>query len=146
MTDALERAFAAVVPDGISCSLRTERSVSEYLSVRRGVPSPPRRSTNVGAMITVEHRGAQGYAATTDLSENGLRRALNEALEWAKASAGRMVPGFPASTLTSEKGSFATREKTPWASVSSADKIALLLDLSRRLKIDDRINDWGASV
>src|SRR5689334_11326880 len=57
-----------------------------------------------------------------------------------------MVPGFPASTLTSEKGSFATREKTPWASVSSADKIALLLDLSRRLKIDDRINDWGASV
>src|SRR5689334_6459053 len=108
MTDALERAFAAVVPDGIACSLRFERSVSEYFSVRRGVTSPPRRSTNAGAMLTVEHGGAIGYAATTDLSEQGLRRALNEALEWAKASSGRMVPGFPASTLTGEKGSYAT--------------------------------------
>jgi predicted Zn-dependent protease len=146
MTGALERAFAAIVPDGIACSLRTERSVSEYLSVRRGVASPPRRSTNTGAMLTVEHSGAQGYAATTDLSESGLRRALNEALEWAKASAGRMVPGFPASTLTAEKGTFATRERTPWDGVPASDKIALLLDLSARLKLDDRINDWGASV
>src|SRR6185436_5248713 len=103
MTDALERAFAAIVPDGIACSLRTERSVSEYLSVRRGVPAPPRRTTNIGAMLTVEHGGAVGYAATTDLSEAGLRSALAEALEWAKASAGRMVPGFPPSMLTSEK-------------------------------------------
>ena len=146
MTDALERAFAAVVPDGVACSLRTERSVSEYIAVRRGVPAPLRRATNVGAMLIVESGGAQGYAATTDLSETGLRDALNEALAWAKASSGRMVPGFPASTLTSEKGSYATRERTPWASVPSTDKMALLLDLSRRLKIDDRINDWGASV
>ena len=68
MTEALERAFAAIVPDGIACSLRTERSVSEYLSVRRGVASPPRRSTNVGAMVTVEHSGAQGYAATVAIA------------------------------------------------------------------------------
>src|SRR5882757_8317809 len=107
MTEALERAFAAIVPNGIACSLRTERSVSEFLSVRRGVPAPPRRSTNVGAMLTVEYGGAQGYAATTDLSQSGLRSALDDALEWAKASSGRMVPGFPASTLTSDKGSFA---------------------------------------
>lgn len=146
MTDALERAFAAIVSDGIACSLRTERSVSEHLSVRRGVASPPRRSTNTGAMVTVEQGGAVGYAATTDLSEAGLRRALSEALEWAKASSGRMVPGFPSSMLTSEKGNYATRERTPWESVPQADKIALLLDLSRRLKIDDRINDWGVSI
>src|SRR5438128_1978485 len=135
MTEALERAFAAIVPDGIACSLRTERSVSEYLSVRRGVASPPRRSTNTGAMLTVEHGGAIGYAATTDLSESGLHKAMIEALEWAKASSGRMVPGFPSSTLTSEKGSFTTRERTPWESVPQADKIALLLDLSARLKV-----------
>lgn len=146
MTEALERAFAAAVPSGIACSLRAERSVSEYMSVRRGVPAPPRRATNSGAMITVEYGGAQGYAATTDLSQLGLRRALDEALEWAKASSGRMVPGFPTSTLTSDKGTFATRERTPWSSVSSADKMALLIDLARRLKIDDRINDWGASI
>ena len=146
MTDALERAFAAIVPDGIACSLRTERSVSEYFSVRRGVAAPPRRSTNTGAMLTVEHQGAIGYGATTDLSESGLRAALTEAMEWAKASAGRMVPGFPPSTLTTEKGTFVTRERTPWESVPQADKIALLLDLSRRLKVDDRINDWGASI
>src|ERR1041385_6455233 len=111
MTDAVERSFAAIVPDGIACSLRTERSVSEYLSVRRGVPAPPRRSTNSGAMLTVEHGGATGYAATTDLSEFGLRRTLNDALAWAKASSGRMVPGYPASTLTNEKGAYATRER-----------------------------------
>jgi predicted Zn-dependent protease len=146
MTAAVERAFAAAAPAGVACSLRTERSVSEYFSVRRGVPAPPRRSTNVGAMLTVEHGGAIGYGATTDLSEAGLRRALTEALDWAKASAGRMVPGFPSSNLTSEKGEFAPPERTPWSSVSSSEKIAYLLDLSRRLKIDDRINDWGASI
>ena len=146
MSDALERAFAAVVPAGIACSLRSERTVGEYLSVRRGVAAPPRRSTNVGAMLTVEHNGGIGYAATTDLSEAGLRRTLTNALEWAKASAGRLVPGFPASTMTAEKGVFATIERAPWNSLSSADKIAYLLDLSARLKLDGRINDWGASL
>jgi len=146
MFDALERAFSCAVPTGIDCSLRAERSVSESHSVRRGVPAPPRRSTNMGAMITVEHRGAIGYAATPDLSEQGLRHALAEALDWAKASAGRMVPGFPASSLSAEKGTFVSPEREAWAAISPSDKIALLLDVSRRLKVDDRIGDWGASV
>ncbi len=146
MFDALERAFTRAVPVGIDCSLRAERSISESYSARRGVPAPPRRSTSVGAMITVEHGGAIGYAATTDLSEQGLRRALTDALDWAKASTGRMVPGYPASALTGEKGTFDTLEREPWTAVSPSDKIELLLDLSRRLKVDDRINDWGASI
>jgi predicted Zn-dependent protease len=146
MLEALERAFAAIVPDGIACSLRYEHTLSEHLSVRRGVASPPRRASNSGAMLTVEHGGGIGYAATTDLSETGLQHALTNALEWAKASAGRLVPGFPPSSLTAERGSYATVERTPWDSISPSAKIAHLLDLSARLKSDARINDWGASL
>ncbi len=145
MFGSLDRAFANAVPSGIACSLRAEWTASEHYSVRRGVPAPSRRSTNLGAMITVEHGGAIGYAATTDLSERGLHHAISQALEWAKASAGRMVPGFPESNLTSEIGSFATMEKEPWSAISSAEKTTFLLNLSAQLKIDDRINDWGAS-
>ena len=104
MFDSLERAFAEALPPGVSCSLRAERSASEVDSVRRGVAGPPRRTTNVGAMVTVEQDGATGYAATTDMSRSGLRRAISEALDWARASAGRMVPGYPSSTMTAHKG------------------------------------------
>ena len=146
MFDAIERSFGNAVPEGIACSLRAERTVVESYSVRRGVAAPPRRSVSKGAMLTVEHNGAIGYAATSDLYEAGLRKAIGDALGWAKASTGRMVPGFPASNLTAANGTFATAERKPWAATPPSAKIALLLGLSSRLKSDDRIVDWGGSL
>ena len=61
---------------GEFCSLRIVHSRSEYLSVRRGVVQPPHQNEDLGAMVTVfDKAGGAGYAATSDLSANGLRRA-----------------------------------------------------------------------
>ena len=146
MLESLERAFADAVPARTECSVRAEHSIEENLAVRRSAAEPQRRRVNTGAMVTVERNGGQGYAATTDLSVSGLRRAIDEASSWAEASAGRMVAGLGANGFTAAQGSYRTNEKRRWNDMPSAEKLALLADLSRRLKTDERIVDWGAGL
>lgn len=81
--------FLKVLPAADFVSLRYHRDGNERVSVRQGVLEPPRTERDEGAMVTVFHRGGLGYGATTDLSEPGLRRAVEDALVWAERSAGR---------------------------------------------------------
>ncbi|MCE9523056.1 MAG: TldD/PmbA family protein [Alphaproteobacteria bacterium] len=146
MLEAIERDFAGAVPAKVSCSLRVERTTEERLAVRRNAAEPQRRRLNTGAMLTVEHKGGLGYCATTDLSLAGLRRAIDEAMAWADASSGRMIAGLGANGFTAARGRYETQENKGWNDTSSADKMRLLGELSHRLKPDDRIVDWGASL
>jgi predicted Zn-dependent protease len=146
MFERLEERFHQVAPTADWCSLRCVHERSEYLAVRQNVLQPVSTSEDSGAMLTVFASGGMGYAATSDLTLSGLRRAAEQAHTWAQQSAGRSVVDFSKMPLAPPRGEYASVAQIPWRSVSLADKIDLLQTECARLKIDDRIVDWDASL
>ncbi len=128
------------------CSLRYVRECSEYLDVRQDVVQPVATSESSGAMLTVYAGGGMGYSATSDLSLSGLRRAAEQAHDWARLSARRSVVDFSQLIVAPPQGEYASVELQPWHSVPLSEKLDLLRGECARLKTDDRIVDWDASL
>ena len=146
MLDRLESDFRRLAPTVNFCSLRFMRSKRDGLSVRQDVPRPIHRGENAGAMVTVMHAGGLGYGATSDLTAGGIGAAIDEAVRWAARTAGRSVVDFRKVDMPHPTGEYAGPCETPWDSTSIEDKFDLLMSLSRRLKTDDKIVDWSASM
>jgi predicted Zn-dependent protease len=146
MFERLEERFRQVAPAVDWCSLRYVHERSESLAVRQNVLQPVRTSEDMGAMLTVFAGGGMGYAATSDLTLSGLRRAVEQAHTWARQSTGRSVVDFSKMPFAPPRGEYTSVEQIPWSSVSLADKIAMLHTECVRLKIDERIVDWDASL
>ena len=146
MSRDVERRFREIAPAVDFCSLRFVEERDEHVSVRRGVPQPPSTSLDVGAMITVADGGGLGYAATSDLTTAGLRRAAERARAWARETSGRGL--FDAKVLAGAlcSAQYSTPVETAWSSVPVAEKIDRLAALSARLKSDRRIADWEAGL
>jgi predicted Zn-dependent protease len=119
---------------------------SEALSVRQNVIQPVETREDVGAMVTVVIGRAMGYAATSDLGTAGLRRAGEEAKAWAERTAARSVVDFTTVPTEPVHGSYETPAVRPWQAVPLAEKLEMLRRGSERLKIDERIVDWEASL
>ncbi len=118
----------------------------EWLAVRQGVVQPIVAGENAGAMITVYDAGGMGYTATSDLSPAGLKRASEDALEWARRSAGRLC-WDPAQLAPLEaRGEFRSTAAKPWASLPLSGKLEMLQDHCARLKVGERIVDHEASL
>ncbi|MBY0508794.1 MAG: hypothetical protein K2P94_01455, partial [Rhodospirillaceae bacterium] len=87
--------FASLAPPCDAWSVRVMHGKNESLAVTRGVPDPVHLSDDLGVMVTVQSGTGLGYAATSDISVNGLARAGRAALEWAARAGGRMVSPVP---------------------------------------------------
>jgi len=146
MIDQLAERFRRVAPKADFCSLRFVRERSEAVSVRQDVVQPAASALDVGAMITVVSGTGLGYAGTSDLSEDGLRRASEQALAWAKRTAGRSVVDFSKVPMPRPEGDYTSPVEIPWESVSLADRIDIARKESERLGGDPRIVDWEASI
>ena len=139
-TDALAARFRAALPSGIDeATLRTIDEDAEWLVVSRGTVEPVRSTFDSGAMVTVWANGGTGIAATSDLSESGLRAALAQAKQWALATAERAIP-IAAPGLT-HSGSYASPLERSWAELDLAARIELLRTAEADLAVDDRIVD-----
>jgi predicted Zn-dependent protease len=125
-------------------TVRVVAEESETLSVRQGVVEPTRIESGRGVMITLIRGSGMGYAATSDLSAEGLRGAFARALDWADLHA-RLglfdAALYPRSDVRSD---FRSRTLEPWDTRSTEDKLALLQEACAALKIDPRILDWSA--
>ncbi|MNN80403.1 putative modulator of DNA gyrase [compost metagenome] len=82
-TTLLKQRFAALRTRAEFFSLRHVRQSSQHLSVRKNVAEPPSLSRDEGVMLTVRLKGVEAYAATADLSQQGLQLALQQAEELA---------------------------------------------------------------
>ena len=137
-------AFSATAPSCDYWSLRLLAEESDHLEVREGVVEPSVFGVSRGAMVTVIRGAGIGYAATSDLSPAGLRRAFDRAAEWAESHA-RLglfdAALYPRSALHAH---YQTPVLEPWDGLSLADKLDLLHAASAALAIDDRILDWSA--
>jgi predicted Zn-dependent protease len=129
---------------GEAWTLRLVDERAESLSVRRCVPQPPQRTRDRGAMVTVYAGGGAGYAATSDVSLEGIQRALERAEAWARATAARSVVDFSRVPVPSARGERSSTEvRAPWTRARWMDVLAAE---SAAARIDPRVVDWEASV
>ena len=145
MTASFESIFKRIAPAVDFCSFRFVEESTEKLSVQQNIVEPPQTSMDRGVMITVIDKGGLGYAATSDLSESGLRAAAARARDWAKLTAGRSVADFSKFALPRPSGNYRSMDKDSPAALSKRDKFELLKEESAQCKIDERIVDWSAS-
>jgi len=141
----IEQCFRELAPAVDFCSLRLVSERHESLIVRRDVVEPVRRSEDLGAMITV-FDGGLGYAATPDLSRTGLQRAIQQARDWARVTAGRGLVELTALEREPRVGEYRSPVQQPWSSLPLADKLDLLRRECARLKVDDAIIEWRAGL
>jgi predicted Zn-dependent protease len=146
MANKIEERFRRVAPKADFVSLRVVDERSEMLTVRQDILQPVTTASDVGGMVTVLDRGGLGYAGTSDLSEEGLRRACRQAGEWARRTSGHSVIDFSKVNMPRPEAEWSTPVRIPWESVLLTEKIELLREQSRRLKTDPRIVDWEASL
>ena len=142
----IEELFREISPPVEFCSLRLQHERSEAVASRRSVPQPVTRVDDLGAMITVIDGGGLGYAATSDLSREGLRTAAERARGWAEQTAGTSVTRFRAPDERAPVGSYETPVERPWRELALAERLDLVQRECERLKTDDRIVDWGAAI
>jgi predicted Zn-dependent protease len=138
--------FRDVVPGVDFWSLRLVADRKETLSMREGVVEPPRHALSRGAHLTFIDRGGLAYAATSELSRPGLRRACDRARQWLETT--RRHSLFDAARIARPQrcGSYQSRVVTPWESWSLADKLELLRDIDQHLKISPSIVDRQAQL
>jgi predicted Zn-dependent protease len=146
MFDGLRERFRDVLPADGFCSLRAEHERSEMIRVRQNVLQPIQTSEDEGAMITRVVGAGLGYAASSDLSTESLRRGVERAGHWAAATAERSVFDFSQVAMPHPRGEYETPVVKPWDSMSLAEKIALATRECERLKSDDRIADFEAGL
>lgn len=70
-------------------SLRLVEQQSQSLVVIRNIIEPPAQRNECGVMVCVHVDGQQAFAATSDISQSGLRYALDRATQTAQALRGR---------------------------------------------------------
>jgi len=147
MNDELHQAaqsFNRVAPDVDFWTLRLTDENRESISVRQGVMQPVYNQRARGALLSVVIGDGCGYAATSDLSVSGLKRAARLASDWAKqaASLGLLKAGdYP---RPEHKARYETPVQQDWDALPINDKVTLLQEANRALKISDSIVDWQA--
>ena len=125
-------------------SVRLVEEDSETVCVRKGVPQPFSRRIDRGAMVTVIDRGAYGYAATSDLSRDGLQAALDNACAWAAASGATSVLQYPMPADPAPRGHYASPHER--AMPSRRELFVLVTEVDAATRIDPRVVDSLASV
>ncbi len=144
--ESLAQRFRRLAPGGLDhVSLRVVQESSNATRVRQDVVEPADRSEDSGAMITLVTGDGLGYAATGDLSDGGLRAAIERAMQWAELSRGRSVFDGCPPRLPSSSGRHRSATVKP-LTLSTAERIELLMRESKSCRLDERIVDWEASL
>ncbi|CAK9891631.1 MULTISPECIES: TldD/PmbA family protein [Pseudomonas] len=145
LTALLRQRFAALRSSGEFFSLRYVQQSQQHLSVRKNIAEPPFLSRDEGAMLTVRLNGVETYAATADLSQSGLQRALEQAETLARQITGRALLDLREQPLATGRADYCS-PNLEQAFPSLADCYALLAQESASVPNDSRLVNWQASL
>jgi predicted Zn-dependent protease len=141
----LDVADAADGLDADFWSLRFVEETCESFSVQRNVQQPWAVSTDRGVMASVYAGGGYGYAATADMSPQGLRNALQRAQAWALGTARLALIDSRTLPRPAPRGRYVSPSfDRPLPSHS--DWYEMLQRESLQAACDPRIVDWEALV
>lgn len=138
--------FRHVAPRVDFWSLRLVCEETESVNVREGVVQPPHVSESRGLHITFVDRGAMAYAATSSLTRGALREACDRGLRWLEVTRRHGLFCADRVPRPQQSGSYVSPVLKPWESWSLGDKIDVLQQVNRNLKINDTIVDWQAHL
>lgn len=144
-TASLRQRFAALSTGAEFFSLRYVRQSRQFLSVRKNIAEPPSLSLDEGVMLTVRVNGVEAYAATPDLSLQGLQQALSRAEHQARAIKPHAL--LDLSTQAVAQGRFDYTSpgiEQPFASLS--DCYALLAAESAAVPVNSKLVSWQTSL
>jgi predicted Zn-dependent protease len=133
-----------LTPDLDYWTIRVAAEEAEIMSVRQDIVEPIRIEAGCGAMITVVQGAGMGYAATSDLSREGLRAAFGHAVDSAELHARLGLFDAALYPRSDVRLDYRSRILEPWSARSTGEKIALLREACGALKTDPRILDWSA--
>jgi predicted Zn-dependent protease len=126
-------------------SLRWVRQDDLDLSVTRNVIEPPRRGQSAGVMLCARIDGNEAFAATSDLTLNGLEAAFAQACALARAM-GRhallKVPTLSGATVHTRYASPNVDRPLP----DTAHWLELLAAQSAKVPQDERLVHWAARL
>lgn len=142
----LKAGFFKLIPDVDFASLRYHADRSQYLCVRQDVPEPVRTGVDQGIMITIVEGNGAGYAATGNLTEDGIRQAIDEARCFAALTGKYPLMDYAGMAMPSDTGEYRFSVEKSWDSMTLGDKIGLLRSVSESLRISDAVVDWEASL
>ncbi len=140
----IARQFNSVAPDTDFWTLRLTDEAHESISVRQNVMQPVYNQRARGALLTVVSGDGCGYAATSDLSSGGLKKAVRMASDWALLSSDLGLLQANHFPRPESRARYETPVQQQWDALPLNDKVALLQDANRALKIHDSIVDWQA--
>ena len=127
------------------CSFRFVNKYTNIVSVTRNVLEPIEILEDEGVMATIIHNGGYGYGASSDLTPDGILKAIEEAKKWAEYSSGKLVHVPHPPSMRIDDGKYFTHEKDSWAKESNKDKVDYLMQINKSLKSKPTISNWGAS-
>lgn len=141
----LKQHFAALHSDADYWSLRYVREDHQHLAMRKQVAEPPRFSRDQGAMLSVRIAGVEAYAATSDLSRQGLQAALQRAEALARGIAPRALLDLRELAPSGERGEYRSPgldQPLP----SLAECYQLLAAESAAVPADPRLVNWRVGL
>ena len=137
----------SAAPSGLDFwSVRHVVETSERLTVRNDVAEAPTRQRDAGVMVSVQHGGGLGYAATSDVSERGLRQAFAQAQSLAQASAAHSVFDFRDAPRPGARGEYRSANTRPVDQTSLAERFELLKEVCASARLSAEIKDRTASL
>lgn len=124
--------------------LRQFTNRTDYRSARNGQCDQNHTSLNKGIMVEVLNNGQFGYAATSNLTQQGVQLAFDKALDLANLCSAHKITHFDESLRPPEKGSYQSHFETPIDDISPAEIQKRLIELSATLKSHDEIIETQA--
>ena len=144
--DSIEQLARRVAPSADFWSMRYATEVVENLTVRNDIAEAPARSRDSGVMLSVVRGAGLGFAATSDLSEGGLRSAFDRACTLADACAVNSVFDFRQTRPSPSIGSYQSPNEQPFDQQTLADRFDLLRRVCADAKLGSEIVDRTASL
>lgn len=127
-------------------SLFTLNEQHEEIGFRKGVQEPIYSCSDYGALITVIKDGGLGYASTQDLSDDGIKKAYDQALFWAIRFAEQSLLKDIKNPFNCHSGTYTSKVQTPLNKISIDDKLLLLKTADKALQAHSSIVDTQASL
>lgn len=144
-TAPLRQRFAGLNSGAEFFSLRYVQEAHQHLSVRKNIAEPPSLTRDQGAMLTVRVNGVEAYAATADLSQAGLQRALDQAEALARQIARHALLDLREQPVSSARADYCSPNLNS-TFPALADCYELLARESASVPCDSRLVNWQASL
>lgn len=127
-------------------SLRHVTEKTTYRQVRDEKPDRNHIGFDQGVMVEVLVDGHFGFAGTSDLSDSGIKRALQRATTMAKAASAYKVHDFNFDHRPVAQGSYKSPVLKSLDSISAKEISDIFVEATRTMKVSDKILSRSAAA